>query len=316
MTALTKFDLDAVYIETAFARRLRAALDESMASHQGHFIGALSGAGKSTLLDEYAASFPVERQHDGTTSAPVIVGTLANDRGKSAKGFCESFLQNFGTVPSGSEHTQTDRLVTQIVTCNTRVIAADDMHAARPDDLMFLKRVVDGVRKRSGRLVPVVMLCAATPGRLPLWEVVNRPTLEWTQFRRRLSPTEPWLFIASLSPGEVREVLLGYEQGVLREAMPDLRLARWWERIAKHLAHPFFATDGTAGDRVTMQNVRNLVGEVVAELERHSLGDIPVDGRLIDEAVARLHASPETKVREADPGVRPEAWAMAAGGAG
>ena len=282
MSRAPDLDLDAVYIETAFARRLRAALDEAMRNHTGHFIGALSGAGKSTLLDDYAASQPVERRHDGTTSAPVIIGELANDSGKSAKGFCESFLRNYGTVPAGTEATQTDRLITQIVKCDTRLIASDDMHGARPDDLMFLKRVVDGVRKASGRLVPIVMLCAATPGRLPLWEVVNRPTLEWVQFRRRLSPTEPWLFIASLSTEEVREVLRGYERGALTEALPNLRLARWGPRIARHLAHPFFPTDGAGGDRVTMQNVRNLAGEIVAEVQGRGLDDIPSDGRLIE----------------------------------
>jgi hypothetical protein len=285
-----------------------------MQRRTGHFIGALSGAGKSTFLDDYHAAHPVVRRHDGTTWAPVIVGAPANDSGKSAKGFCESFLRNFGTVPTGSEHTQTDRLITQIVACNTRLIASDDMHVARPDDLLFLKRVIDGVRERSGRLVPIVMLCAATPGRLPLWEVVNRSTLEWVQFRRRLSPTEPWLFIASLSPQEVREVLLGYERGVLREALPELRLARWWERIAKHLAHPFFQTDGAARDRVTMQNVRNLVGEIVADVRTRGLCDIPADGQVIDDAVARLIASPETKVLEGDPGgLRPRAAAEGIG---
>ena len=302
MSASPGLDLDAVYIETAFARRLGAALDEAKERHTSHLIAALPGAGKSTLLDDYRASHPVMRRHDGTTSAPVIVGEPANDSGRSAKGFCESLLRNYGTVPSGSEATQTERLITQVVECGTGLIATDDMHVARPDDLMLLKRVIDGVRKQSGRIVPVVMLCAGTPGRPPLWEVVNRKSLEWEQFRRRLAPTDPWIFVASLSAREVREVLVGYEQGVLRDAMPGLRLARWWERIAKHLSHSFFLRDGEAGDRVTMQNVRNLVGEIVGEMQRLGLADIPPDGSLVDAAAARLHGSPEPKVREADPG--------------
>lgn len=298
-------DLDTIYIETAFARRMRATLDEVMDRHTSHFVGALSGAGKSTLLDDYQASHPVERRRDGTTSAPVIVGTPANDGGRSAKGFCESFLRNFGLVPPGTEAAKTERLITQIVACDTRLIACDDTHVARPDDLLFLKRVIDGVRQRSGRLVPVALLCAATPGRLPLWEVVNRQTLEWTQFRRRLSPTDPWLFIASLSPDEVREVLRGYErEATVRAAVPDLRLERWWERIHRHLVHPFFPTDG-GGDRVTMQNVRNLVGIVLDEVAARGFKDIPGDGRIIDAAAAAMIASPQTKQRVDDPGLAP-----------
>ena len=292
--------LDAHYIETAFARRLRAVLDVALADRSGHVVGARSGAGKSTELEEFAARHPVVRHLDGQTRVPIVRATPPVGPRSSTKGFTRSLVESFGTVPRGTQEAQLAWLIGQMVACESGLIVVDDAHGVTADDLLLVKHVTDEVaRRRGGERVGFVLLCAAAGGTLPLAEIINRPTLQWVQLRRRMSPVRPWIYVASLSPAEVRDALAAYESVVLAPHLPDLRLVRWSERISRHLAHPFFDIEGNG--RATMQNARDVVDGIVRRLLVNGLGDIP-DESLVDEAVAELLAAPTTQVIESDPG--------------
>lgn len=292
--------LDEHYIETAFARRLRAVLDEARLNHSWHAVGALSGAGKSTEVDEYRTLYPIVRHPDGRTHAPMIVGSPTGERSNSVKGFTRSLVENFGTVPRGTQDAQRSWLINQMIECRTDLIITDDAHGADADDLLLLKKVTDDIIRKDGQRVGLVLLCAATASAMPLREIISRPTLQWVQFRRRMSPTSPWRYIASLSEAEVRSALAGYERSVLGPLFPEVRLGRWASRIHRHLVHPFFDLEGS--ERVTMQNLRNVVDGILRRLVARDLPDIP-DATLIDEVVAELLAAPATQVVEDDPGV-------------
>jgi type II secretory pathway predicted ATPase ExeA len=293
-------DVDGYYIDTAFARRLQAVLDAAGAARTSHVVAALSGAGKSTLLDELRARRPIVRLHDGTTRAPLLVGQPGGDTAVSTRRFARSFLDGSGALPRTTEALEEDELVRRIATGGTGLLVVDEIHTARVIDLQFVKRLMNRVKAATGRDLAVVLLGTGSATRFPLAEVINRPTEEWVQFRRRLSPTEPFVHVAGLSEDEVGEVLEAYE-AVLRERFPGLRLARWTGRVAGHLRHPFFLQDpGVLPDeppRVTTQNVRNVVDGVARRLAARGLRDVDAGGRLIDEAVAAMLGSPDVRVR-------------------
>jgi hypothetical protein len=292
--------LDDQYIETAFARRLHATLEDARRDRSWHVVGALSGAGKSTVVAEYLAAHPAVRAHDGSTSIPVLVATPPGfGTSRSGSGLARSLLDNFGTVPPGTQDARRSWLARQIVSCGVEMIVADDAHGADADDLLLLKKLTDEALRAGGRRVGLVLLCAATESATPLRELVERPTLQWSQFRRRMSPTAPWLYVASLGEDEVREVLLAYELSVLRPALPQLRLARWSRRIHRHLVHPYFDHEGSG--RVTMQNVRNLVDGVVHRLVESGLNDLG-DAAIIDTAAEAMRGAGRTRVIDGDPG--------------
>jgi DNA primase len=168
-------------------------------------------------------------------------------------------------------------------------------------DLLYLKQLLDEVAKKMRAKVGLVIVCEGMQGHMPFQELIlKKGSAQWRQFRKRMSTSErPWCHIASLSAEEVKVVLAGYEQGVLNERFPDLRLTMWSSRIHTHLTHSFFDTD--PGERVTMQNVRNVVDGIIRRLAARHLSDIP-GAALIDEVVAAMLASPETKVLVRDPG--------------
>ncbi len=287
------------YLETPVARRVRMILDEARRERCGYVLGARSGAGKTTEVEEYCALDPIVRLHDGTTRLPVIRGAP----GATVKALIRSIAQCFGTVPSGSQDLQEFWLAGEIVRCGTELLLIDDGHGCSAADLLFIKRLVDEVEHRRRARLGFVFLCAAAGNSMPLQEIINRPTLQWVQFRGRMSPTRPWCYIASLSGAEVEQVLGGYESLVLKEHFPDLQLVRWAKRMHRHLIHPFF--DGEGQERVTMKHLRILTDEVLRLLVTQGLSDIPDDGALIDLAVVALLGSPATQVIDDDPGPAP-----------
>jgi hypothetical protein len=170
-----------------------------------------------------------------------------------------------------------------------------------PQDLLYIKQLLDEVAKQKRAKVGLVIVCEGEQGHMPLQEIiVNQKTAQWRQFRKRMSTSErPWCHIASLNAEEVKLVLAGYEQGVLKERFPELCLTKWSSRIHKHLTHSFFDVD--PGERVTMQNVRNVVDGIIRRLAARHLSDIP-EAALIDEVVAALLAAGVTKILVRDPG--------------
>jgi hypothetical protein len=291
--------LEAHYLETPVARRLRAILDEAREERVGYVVGALSGAGKTTEIAEYQDCNPTVRWPDGRTFAPVVRGAPAIDQRSSVKAFTRSFIDDLGTAPRGTQDAYRSWLAGQLVACRTELLVVDDGHGANAEDLLFFKQLIDDVEHKRRERIGFVFLCAATQGAMPLQEIVNRPTLQWVQFRGRMSPTRPWCYIASLSEEEISEVLAGWEHHVLAEHFPALDLVRWSGRIHHHLVHPFFDLEGS--QRVTMKQLRILVTLVLHRLVAAGLADIPDDGAIIDAAVAELLDAPATKVIVDDP---------------
>jgi len=299
-TARPVVTLDEFYLETAFARRMREVLEEARENRSWHVVTALTGAGKSTELEDLADQHPVERRHSGETVAPVITGSPLTNGRSSLAGLQRSLIDNFGTVPRGTFEDRRAWLVREMVRCGTQIVITDDGHGHLAPDLLYLKQLTDEVAKLAKSRVGLVIVCEGLQGSMPLQEIVNRQTSQWRQFRKRMSTsTRPWCHIASLNAEEVKLVLAGYEQGVLKPRFPELRLTKWSSRIHKHLAHPFFDTD--PGERVTMQNVRNVVDGIIRRLAARRLSNIPGEA-LIDEVVAAMLASSETKVLVRDPG--------------
>lgn len=291
--------LEAHYLETPVARRLRAILDEAREERVGYVVGARSGAGKTTEIAEYQDRNPTVRRPDGRTFAPVVRGAPAIAQHSSVKAFTRSFIDDLGTVPRGTQDAYRSWLAGQLVACGTELLVIDDGHGATGDDLLLVKQLIDEVEHRRRERIGFVFLCAATQGAMPLQEIVNRPTSQWVQFRGRMSPTRPWCYIASLSEEEISEVLGGWERHVLAEHFPDLALVRWTKRIHHHLVHPFFDLEGS--QRVTMKHLRILVTMILHRLVAAGLADIPDDGAIIDSAVAELLDAPATKVITDDP---------------
>lgn len=304
--------LDEFYIETPFARRTRDLFDEARANRSWHVASGLSGAGKSTETGEYQDGHPVDRRPSGVTHAPVLVANPSTDARSSVAALQLSLIENFGTVPHKPFGEARGWLINEMTRCETELVIIDDGHGLLAPDLLYVKQLTDEVTKRQkGRRVGLVIVCMATEGKVPLAEIINRDTEQWVQFRKRMSTSErPWCHIASLSADEVKDVLVGYERGILREIFPDLHLWKWSSRIHRHLTHPFFQQD--RGERVPMQNVRNVVDGIIRRLAARGLGDIPGE-TLIDEVVAAMLVSNETKLIEHDPATARLVSAVATG---
>lgn len=292
-------DLDTLYVETAFCRRLRRVFEEAFFDRVWLAVMALSGAGKSTEIDEFRRRHPIVRRHDGTSEVPVILGTPASENHSTPKTLIRSLAESFGTVPKGSETWLRSWIAKQIKACKTSLIIIDDAHGCTPDELLALKKLTDEAKRDPDSVfVGLVFVMAADPGTKPLAEIINRPTQQWQQFRGRMHPTHPWQHLGVLSQAEVGQALAGY-QDLLKERFPKLRLRRWRKRIHTHLCHSFFASDRS--ERVPMKNVRNVLDGILRRLVARGLDDIP-DGALIDEVIADLKAAPDIKFVDDDPG--------------
>lgn len=293
-------DLDDVYVLTAFARRLRHELDAARQERRCSIVIARSGAGKTTELEEYLRVNPVVRERDGTTRAPVIrVGGITGKH--TSKAFVRAITEGFGTTPGGTEEALASWVVRELKRCQTELIVIDDAHGMTSDDLQVIKRLIDELLHLKWRLA-VVFLCAGARGAAPFQELLNRPTPQWVQLRRRFSPVAPWVYIASLSLEEIGEALIGYERYVFDRHLPKLRLARWANRIHKHLIHPFFDLDGD--QRVTMQHLRDLADRIARATVAAGMADVDKAGAVIDDAVGELHGAKAIREVDSDPGYR------------
>lgn len=291
--------LDEFYIETASSRRLGALLERARANRSWHVASGLAGIGKSTEIDAFVDLHPIERSRTGETKAPVVTGSPETDVRSSLAGLQNSLIASFGTVPRGSFADRRAWLVKEMALDETELVLIDDGHGLLAPDLLYLKQLTDVVVKQTRRPIGLVIICEGTNARMPLSEIVNRKTAQFRQFRRRLYKTdEPWCHVTALSAEEVRLVLRGYEREVLKATFPSLHLVQWSDRIYRHLLHSFFDVD--VHERVTMQNVRNVVDGLIRRLAARGLADIPGPG-LIDETVAALLASEQTKLLEGDP---------------
>ena len=301
-------DLDAYYVETATSRRLRAVFDDAMKKRTWHLVYGLTGIGKSTEIDEYEQRYPIARHADGTTEAPVLSGSPIGHSKGSVKAFGRTFIDSLGTVPAKTQAEDELYLANQIVACKTQVLVTDEAHTCTSDELLWLKRVTDlATKKRHGQKVAVVFVCTGLRGHTPLREVIDRPTVQWSQFRKRMSPTTPYTYIAGLNAEELRAVLRAYERSVVGPFFPHLNLVRWATTMHRALQNPFFDLDST--ERVTMQNVRNVVDGILHRLVERDLEDVPggtAGQHLIAEVVAELLDAPNEKVSDADPGAAEE----------
>jgi AAA domain len=239
------------FIETAFARRLQAKLQDSWDNRSWHLLVADPGAGKTTAIRD------LQKRAGGRSVLAVVAPKNIED--EQALG--DQFFSALGLSLKGHWRTRKPKLMGHLHQYGTEFLIVDDAHDLSMPHLMLLKEVTDQGKLQYDHLLGVCLVAAGRGNTIPLKEILDQPEPTWLQWRRRLDSMQPFCRIASHTSEEVREILATLET-VFQSLLPQLNLRRWAGSIYDWLTQPLL--DPTRSGRVTMDNLMKLV---IAALE-------------------------------------------------
>ncbi len=239
------------FIETAFARRLQAKLQDSWDNRAFHLLVADPGAGKTTAIRD------LQKRAGGRSVLAVVAPKNIED--EQALG--DQFFSALGLSLKGHWRTRKPKLMGHLHQYGTEFLIVDDAHDLSMPHLMLLKEVTDQGKLQYDHLLGVCLVAAGRGNTIPLKEILDQPEPTWLQWRRRLDSMQPFCRIASHTSEEVREILATLET-VFQPLLPQLNLRRWAGSIYDWLTQS--PLDPTRSGRVTMDNLMKLV---IAALE-------------------------------------------------
>ncbi len=230
------------FIETAFARRLQAKLQDSWDNRSWHLLVADPGAGKTTAIRD------LQKRAGGRSVLAVVAPKNIED--EQALG--DQFFSALGVSLKGHWRTRKPKLMGHLHQYGTEFLIVDDAHDLSMPHLMLLKEVTDQGKLQYDHLLGVCLVAAGRGNTIPLKEILDQPEPTWLQWRRRLDPMQPFCRVASHTSEEVREILSTLET-VFQPLLPQLTLRRWTSSIYDWLTQA--PLDPTGSGRVTMDNL-------------------------------------------------------------
>ena len=239
------------FIETAFARRLQAKLQDSWDNRSWHLLVADPGAGKTTAIRD------LQKRAGGRSVLAVVAPKNIEDE----QSLGDQFFSALGLSLKGHWRTRKPKLMGHLHQYGTEFLIVDDAHDLSMPHLMLLKEVTDQGKLQYDHLLGVCLVAAGRGNTIPLKEILDQPEPTWLQWRRRLDSMQPFCRIASHTSEEVREILATLEQ-VYQPLLPQLNLRQWTSSIYAWLTQ--LPLDPTRSGRVTMDNLMKLV---IAALE-------------------------------------------------
>jgi hypothetical protein len=234
------------FIETAFARRLQAKLQDSWDNRSWHLLVADPGAGKTTAI----------RDLQKRTGGRSVLAVVAPKNIEDEQALGDQFFSALGVSLKGHWRTRKPKLMGHLHQYGTEFLIVDDAHDLSMPHLMLLKEVTDQGKLQYDHLLGVCLVAAGRGNTIPLKEILDQPEPTWLQWRRRLDPMQPFCRVLSHTSEEVREILSTLET-VFQPLLPQLNLRRWTSSIYDWLTQA--PLDPTRSGRVTMDNVMRLV---------------------------------------------------------
>lgn len=276
------FQVQQVFLETAFERRFQGLLQIARHQRSWHVIAAVPGSGKSLGIHDLLLRSDPRKETNGATFLPFLaIRAPKNEATEQTLGIALSTA--FGVVPALPWYARRVWLVQMLASTGVECLIIDDAQDLTLAHLAFLKELTDNLAAPPYRRQVALCLVAAHSGNvIPFKETFARPETLWRQFRRRLDTERPFCVVLGHTTEEVRDILTTFED-LYRDQLPDLHLRRWAKTIWTWLTHPTLDPDATG--RVTMDHLTRFVTSALRRAYEQGVPDVEAS---VLEAVADL----------------------------